>query len=455
MSRSFFAPDGKSPAPASESVHAPFLNGKSGSQDDGMRLPSHTHDTRQESSTKGDGPSLQSLAPILAYCASSIMMTVVNKFVLKAHFSLNLIVLLIQSAVGCLLVVIAQAMGLVELRPLNVKDVKLWMPISTLLVFVIWTGSKALQYLSIPVYTIFKNLTIILIAYGEVIWFGGKVTRITFVSFMLMVLSSLIAAYGDIANWLALQNQSMPHTPDSIAGGGYIDPATHLKTPALDPLQAEKESILALEQAQGVQEPLLEGFGSAGMLSNGYLWMALNCACSAAYVLIMRKRIKVTGFKDWDTMFYNNFLTIPVLVIMSWLVEDWSAANFATNFPVETRSSLFSAIIFSGACAVFISYTTAWCIRATSSTTYSMVGALNKLPLALSGMVFFGDAVTLSSTSAIAVGFFAGLVYAYAKNKQAEEAKRAAVSSDFGANNARQETNINMQHLNGKEDRND
>jgi len=335
MSRSFFAPDGKSPAPASESVHAPFLNGK---QDDGMRLPSHTHETRQDNTVKGDGPNLQSMAPILAYCASSIMMTVVNKYVLKAHFSLNLIVLLIQSAVGCLLVVIAQSMKLIELRPLNAKDVKLWMPISTLLVFVIWTGSKALQYLSIPVYTIFKNLTIILIAYGEVIWFGGKVTRITFVSFLLMVFSSLIAAYGDIANWLALQNQSMPHTPDSIAGG-FIDPATHLKTPALDPLQAEKDSILALEQAQGVQEPLLEGLGSAGMLSNGYLWMALNCGCSAAYVLIMRKRIKVTGFKDWDTMFYNNLrcftITFSQFPFWSSCLGWWKIGALQTLLPIS------------------------------------------------------------------------------------------------------------------------
>jgi len=61
------------------------------------------------------------------------------------------------------------------------------------------------QHLSIPVYTIFKNLTIILIvrvlifqwypspkisqAYGEVIWFGGRVTALTFVSFIFMVCS--------------------------------------------------------------------------------------------------------------------------------------------------------------------------------------------------------------------------------------------------------------------------
>ena len=98
---------------------------------------------------------------------------------------------------------------------------------------------------------------------------------------------------------------------------------------------------------------------------------------------------------------------------------------------------LLFAIAFSGAAAVGISYTTAWCIRVTSSTTYSsvssifflrvvritncshrMVGALNKLPVAASGLIFFGDAVTFGSVSAIAVGFFSGIVYAVAKNNQ-------------------------------------
>jgi GDP-mannose transporter len=47
-----------------------------------------------------------------------------------------------------------------------------------------------------------------------------------------------------------------------------------------------------------------------------------------------------------------------------------------------------------------------------------MVGALNKLPVAASGMVFFGDPITLGSISAIGVGFFAGVVYSVAKINQ-------------------------------------
>ena len=45
----------------------------------------------------------------------------------------------------------------------------------------------------------------------------------------------------------------------------------------------------------------------------------------------MRKRIKVTGFSDWDTIFYTNLLSIPVLAVFSILVEDWSSENLTRN----------------------------------------------------------------------------------------------------------------------------
>lgn len=47
-------------------------------------------------------------------------------------------------------------------------------------------------------------------------------------------------------------------------------------------------------------------------------------------------------------MFYNNLLTIPVLIICSVVVEDWSAENMAKNFPVATRINLMLAMFYSG-----------------------------------------------------------------------------------------------------------
>lgn len=121
----------------------------------------------------------------------------------------------------------------------------------------IYTSTKALQFLSVPVYTIFKNLTIIVIAYGEVLWFGGSVTASAMFSFGLMVLSSVVAAWADIQHAL------------------YGEPA-----------QADTGA--------STHEAL-------SMLNAGYAWMGMNVFCTAAYVLSMRKVIKKMNFKDWDS----------------------------------------------------------------------------------------------------------------------------------------------------------
>lgn len=144
-------------------------------------------------------------------------------------------------------------------------DAKIWFPVSFLLVAVIYTGSKSLvcsaatfhrvtgtadpqQFLSIPVYTIFKNLTIILIAYGEVLWFGGSVTGLTLAAFALMVGSSVIAAWADISTTLARLS----------------------------------EGIAVVDPTSGAEVPLPSSV--IGSLNAGYVWMFINCIASAAYV---------------------------------------------------------------------------------------------------------------------------------------------------------------------------
>lgn len=135
-------------------------------------------------------------------------------------------------------------------------------PISLLLIALIYTGSKALQYLSVPVYTIFKNMAIIVTAYAEMLWFGGSsVSRMTLFSFGLMVLSSIVAAWADIQ---------------------------HALTASTSTTQAHS---------------------SISTLNAGYTWMAINCFCAAAFTLSLRKKIKVLGFKDLDSMYLQRNLS--------------------------------------------------------------------------------------------------------------------------------------------------
>ena len=220
---------------------------------------------------------------IFAYCFSSILMVVTNKYVLSGlDYNLNFLLLAVQ--VGALslgrrnadrrspsfassrskvsrLPASYNSATSTPRRPGNVRvpptrTLRLTsegFPISLLLIGMIYTGTWVLKYLSIPVYTIFKNLTIILIAYGEVLWFGGSVTPITLFSFGLMVLSSIVAAWADIQHAISSMASDEAHS--------------HIST-----------------------------------LNAGYMWMFANCICTALYVLSMRKRIKMLNFKDFDSM---------------------------------------------------------------------------------------------------------------------------------------------------------
>lgn len=102
-------------------------------------------------------------------------------------------------------------------------------------------------------------MAIIVTAYAEMLWFGGSsVSRMTLFSFGLMVLSSIVAAWADIQHALT-QSTSTTQAHSSIS-----------------------------------------------TLNAGYTWMAINCFCAAAFTLSLRKKIKVLGFKDLDSMLKTN-----------------------------------------------------------------------------------------------------------------------------------------------------
>lgn len=245
------------------------------------------------------------------------------------------------------------------------------LPVSLLLIAMIYTGSKTLQYLTVAMFTVFKNLTIIIVALGEQKLFASQITGLMWLSFGLMAAGSIIGGFNDLT-----------------------------------------------------------------FNARGYFWMALNSASNAAYLLYMKGTIKSIGFGDFDSVLYNNVLSLPVLLLLSVGFEDWSGFISRTVYEntLMNNMKLLVSMLLSGFAGFFISFTTAWCLRVAPSTTYSMVGALNKLPVALSGLIFFPlerKAVNFGYICSIIIAFSAGIVYSYAqvlKKKEAEEEAKANVS---------------------------
>lgn len=249
-----------------------------------------------------------------------------------------------------------KASKLVMFRELNPKDAKSWFPVSLMLVAMIYTGSLGLQYLPVSLFTVFKNLTIIGVALGERKLFQSRITPLMWLSFGLIVGSSLLGAYNDITFNLL-----------------------------------------------------------------GYTWMLLNCIMSAGYILYMRRAIKAVGFADLDSVYYNNCLGVPVMLLLSLAVDNWReflGQYFGIGPLAEQRASLMLGMLASSVSAFMISYSTAWSVRVASSTTYSMCGALNKLPIAISGFLFLSSeraAFSLGNLASVLLAFASGLIYSMAQ----------------------------------------
>ena len=70
-----------------------------------------------------------------------------------------------------------------------------------------------------------------------------------------------------------------------------------------------------------------------------------------------------------------------------------------------------------------------------------MVGALNKLPIAISGLVFFDAPVTFGSVSAIFIGFVSGIVYSWAKVRQNAASKMSLPTTNQQVMSASSQSN--------------
>jgi GDP-mannose transporter len=227
----------------------------------------------------------------------------------------------------------------------------------------IYTATKSLQRLSVAMFTVFKNLTIVVLAICEKHLFKTNLSSLKILAILLIVASSIVGGFND--------------------------------------LQFE---------------------------ARGYLWMGLNCLASATYGLGMRLVIKRVSFEDFDSVYFNNLLATPIILILSLCLDDWGqVANYLGN------GKLVLGILLSSLFAFFIGFSTAWCMRVATSTSYGMVGALNKLPVAFSGMMFFPEErknANIGSIMSIFLAFSSGLVYSLAQLRERPAVKYEKIAPE-------------------------
>ena len=282
----------------------------------------------------------------VCYATSSVSLSLANKAVFSRHdFDFPLAVLATQAVATVALLRAGAALRLCEPVPFDRRLARSMLPVTVLFVSMLWTSGKALRYCSVPVVTIFKNLSVFGITAYERAVYGQRISAGVAASLVCMMAGSVVAAAGDL-------------------------------------------------QFDGV----------------GYTWMGLNVVCTVAYLAAVR-RLQPTSSTAAKT-FHNQLLALGVFAAAA-------AANgelpryFRRVAWMPPRFQL--GLLLSAVLGLLINLASFWCITVTSGTTYSFVGASNKIPAAILGHFLFSSGLNAVGWAGVAFGLAAGFGYAWSK----------------------------------------
>lgn len=273
--------------------------------------------------------------------------------IIISNFKFNMHLLLIFIQSG-LIAIMMWVSGNIMNISINLKRISRWLTVTMILVAMMVTNLKLVYYFPVNLITLYKNASIIIVALIEWQIFDSKLTILQYVSFILITIS----AYGGKLN--------------------------------------DKTELI------------------------GYIWMVANIASTAGYTLYLRWTLKKINEENreeekqrhktrLESVFYTNLLSLPFTLILIPITEKFNIPNY--------DSKVWVLVLLSAVAAFFTSYSTAWTLELFSSTALCTMGAINKLLLALSGIIILKEEAGLTRIISLLIGIGGGFLYALATRK--------------------------------------
>jgi GDP-mannose transporter len=166
----------------------------------------------------------KAITACLLYSVCSVSMVLTNKSLASSYsdqtpIDLNIFLVVFQAIFAVLCVDFSKRMNWVEYPELTVETVKLWVPVNLFFCAMLFTGMASLQHNSVPMVTIFKNVTNIMVAAGDFSFFGASVENLVIASFAVTLGGAVAAAWNDITStWAGLFWMSA----NCVASAGYV-----------------------------------------------------------------------------------------------------------------------------------------------------------------------------------------------------------------------------------------
>lgn len=146
----------------------------------------------------------KSVSACALYSFCSVSMVLVNKSLASSYNhlidgDLNILLVVIQAIVAVIAVEFSKKMKWVEYPNFNLSTAKQWAPVNIMFCGMLFTGMASLQHNSVPMVTVFKNITNIVVSIGDYYCFGNTITFLILAAFGIMLGGACLAAKNDVA----------------------------------------------------------------------------------------------------------------------------------------------------------------------------------------------------------------------------------------------------------------
>jgi len=146
----------------------------------------------------------QVLSACSFYSFCSVSMVLVNKSLASSYNhliegDLNILLVVAQAVVAVFCVDLCKRLKLVDYPKFSWSTAKQWAPVNIFFCMMLFTGMASLQFNSVPMVTIFKNVTNITTTAGDYFFFGNKPEFLVLVAFGIMLGGAVAAAWNDIS----------------------------------------------------------------------------------------------------------------------------------------------------------------------------------------------------------------------------------------------------------------
>lgn len=325
------------------------------------------------------GEVANSIASCLALSFFSISMILANK-ALAFNFDANIdaLPMAFQCFTAAVLVELARRRGWVSYEPFNLKTAMAWLPIAFFFCCMLVSSFLSYKYMGVPMVTVFKSLTNLIILAGDFFWHGQRASRLVMLSLAVMTIGAVLASWNDI----------------EFSVWGYV-------------------------------------WMSANCFATASYVLTMKFATRTM-------KLPKFGMVFYNNLL-GTLMLLPVAIMLGelWtfdsLREKSDKIGFLDREDLHTPSYILLNI-FAGAAGFFLNFAALWCVSANSATTYAVVNTVNNFPVSIIGYFMFAQPMTVVQGEFIVVNITGGFIYSYAKIKEQKEKEQVELQRNAEVN---------------------